>query len=284
MEPQSIVARCTDAAISSSLQLPADQYSCQLSNPGRAKTCYNAYYGDGSQSTEFSYHEKELYVGIDSGIRPAPQPAEGGNTFRSTTTAPTTTEQLNIPPMPGDNRDSVTLNTSEHSFHERSIKNNKSSGGTNIDTKMNLNPGIAKMPTIHQPNKLQLGCAQTGMTQPYMTADKITLQEFPEFSNLYTTIKNENLPNFLGAKITLKSDLRLDNWESLLKDYHNRDVCLFLKYGWPVGYEADITLTSVDKNHQSLIQHSAHVKKFINSELVQRSDRSIPRASFRSMD
>lgn len=90
---------------------------------------------------------------------------------------------------------------------------------------------------------------------------------FPEFASIYSSIKSRNLPNFLGARITIKSDLNLENWEHSLKDYHDRDVCLFLRYGWPVGYEADVTPTSVDNNHQSAVQHASHVKKFIDVEL-----------------
>lgn len=90
---------------------------------------------------------------------------------------------------------------------------------------------------------------------------------FPEFAKNYSKIKQENLPNFLGAKITVPSQLNLENWERMLEGYHDRDVCLFLRYGWPVGYEADVIPTSVKENHHSAQQHIGHVKNFITKEL-----------------
>lgn len=92
-------------------------------------------------------------------------------------------------------------------------------------------------------------------------------KKFPEFAALYSAIKNKNLPNFLGAKITLNSDLILENWESMLKDYHDKDICQFLRYFWPVGYEADVTPSSVQDNHKSANTYPSHVRAFIDTEL-----------------
>lgn len=49
--------------------------------------------------------------------------------------------------------------------------------------------------------------------------------QFPEFANLYSTIKSKNVPNFLGARISLKSGLKLATWEEKLCLYHDREIC-----------------------------------------------------------
>lgn len=75
------------------------------------------------------------------------------------------------------------------------------------------------------------------------------------------------MPNFLGAKIPIKSDLVIPKWEEYLVSYHGKDLVLFLKYGWPAGYHADYPLASVQDNHPSAIHHLNHVRSFVQKEI-----------------
>lgn len=93
-------------------------------------------------------------------------------------------------------------------------------------------------------------------------------KQFPEFCDLYMNIKSWNLPNFLGARIPLKSNLNLPAWDSYLSDYHDKLLCQFLTYGWPVGYLSDTPPQSVEIYHTSAENNIPHVKKFINTELA----------------
>lgn len=88
-----------------------------------------------------------------------------------------------------------------------------------------------------------------------------------DFCRLYQQIKAYDLPNFLGAQITLDSALNLDMWDHLLNNYHDKELCVFLRYGWPVGYDAKEPPTSVDSNHQSAKRNLPHVVEFIKTEL-----------------
>lgn len=63
--------------------------------------------------------------------------------------------------------------------------------------------------------------------------------QYPGFCSMYDRIKHFNLPNALGARITLKSRLNLEKWEHYLADYHDKEVCSFLRFGWPLGYSGD---------------------------------------------
>lgn len=91
--------------------------------------------------------------------------------------------------------------------------------------------------------------------------------EAPDFCKLYSAIKQWNLPNFLGARITLQSDLNLNAWEEQLKEYHDREICYFFRYGWPIGYLATHPPPSVDDNHPSANLFTTHVSDFIKTEL-----------------
>lgn len=91
-------------------------------------------------------------------------------------------------------------------------------------------------------------------------------ETFPDFCELYTYIKSFNLPNFLGAKITLKSDLNLEQWEKMLYTYHDRELCHFLRHGWPIGYHKPDPPISADENHHTAKAFPSHVH-FIEVEL-----------------
>lgn len=67
------------------------------------------------------------------------------------------------------------------------------------------------------------------------TLAKQAAADFPDFAKLYTTIKSKNIPNFLGARITLTSRLNLKKWEEKLCHYHDKEICQYLRFGWPVG-------------------------------------------------
>lgn len=102
-------------------------------------------------------------------------------------------------------------------------------------------------------------------TWPVATSD--AKQAFSKFCHLYDSIKAFNLPNFLGAQITLESALNLNAWDQKLSEYHDKELCVFLRYGWPVGYNAKEPPTSVLSNHQSAKKNLPHVLKFIETEL-----------------
>lgn len=92
-------------------------------------------------------------------------------------------------------------------------------------------------------------------------------EKFPDFSAIYECVEERGLPNFLGARIPLDSDLVIHRWEQLLQNYHDKELVLFLKFGWPVGYQADAPPSSADSNHQSAARYPSHVKSFIQKEL-----------------
>lgn len=101
---------------------------------------------------------------------------------------------------------------------------------------------------------------------PHITES--AFQSHHEFARLYHHIRSYNLPNFLGAKCVLASDLKLDKWEELLASYHDREICAFLKYGWPVGYDSTEPPVSVTTNHDSAKRDLPQVIKFVQTELA----------------
>lgn len=85
----------------------------------------------------------------------------------------------------------------------------------------------------------------------------------PVFCKLYDCIKAYNTPNYLGAKITIPSGLRLDEWFVALAHYQDKEICQYLQYGWPLGYHKDSPPVSLEENHQSALQHMDDVRAFV---------------------
>lgn len=92
-------------------------------------------------------------------------------------------------------------------------------------------------------------------------------QSFPQFADLYDAVKSFNLPNFLGAKRTVPSALNLTNWEKELSSYHDKEICHFLRFGWPVGYHLQQPPVSAPENHPSARNYARHVHQYIETEL-----------------
>lgn len=100
---------------------------------------------------------------------------------------------------------------------------------------------------------------------PHLTDE--ARRQFPVFAELYDSVKLFNLPNFLGAQMTVPSQLNLHQWEIELVDYHDKEICHFLRCGWPVGYHLNKPPVAVHENHASARMHDAHVKHYIKTEL-----------------
>ena len=84
---------------------------------------------------------------------------------------------------------------------------------------------------------------------------------------IYNEVRKTCLPNYIGARIPIPSDIRCDRWEELLLDYHDAEVVQFLRYGWPGGYTAAEPPHPTFTNHTSAVPHAQHVDKFVAHEL-----------------
>lgn len=84
---------------------------------------------------------------------------------------------------------------------------------------------------------------------------------------MHNNITSRALPNFVGAKVPVESGLIIHKWKKYLKNYHDKSLCEFLQYGWPLGYISNQPPQTVDNNHPSAVAHMSHVEDFIRTEL-----------------
>lgn len=84
---------------------------------------------------------------------------------------------------------------------------------------------------------------------------------------IFELVRATNKPNYKEAQIPIPSNIRVENWLPLLQDYKDKDVILFLKYGFPITYDSESPPVPTFQNHQSAIRFQKHVDNFVESEL-----------------
>ena len=98
---------------------------------------------------------------------------------------------------------------------------------------------------------------------PTSTANRLS----PIHMHIYQKVRSTSVPNYMSARVPIPSQLNCDAWDTLLSDYHDNEICQFLRYGWPSNYTAPTPPTPTVRNHPSALAHMAEVDRFIDKEL-----------------
>ena len=83
---------------------------------------------------------------------------------------------------------------------------------------------------------------------------------------LYFDVRRHNVPNYLGARKEVPSQLNCDNWDIALMGYSDHEICDFLRYGWPISYSVLQIPQATKKNHSSAREFDQDVSAFIHKE------------------
>jgi len=78
-----------------------------------------------------------------------------------------------------------------------------------------------------------------------------------------------NLPNFIGARRPVNSNLNIHTWRTLLENYEHRHIVDYLEFGWPINIQSESYIPpSVlhPRNHKSATLYASHVDQFISEE------------------
>ena len=83
---------------------------------------------------------------------------------------------------------------------------------------------------------------------------------------LHEKVKRFNLPNYLGARIPVKSQMNIQAWKKMLKGYWDQQLIQCLEFGFPLGFNRQCPLKHEVINHKSAIECPQDVKKYIEEE------------------
>ena len=87
---------------------------------------------------------------------------------------------------------------------------------------------------------------------------------------IYDAVKQTGVPNCMGARIQLESDLNIQAWERYA-DMESDEAQLLemIKFGFPLGYMGPPSNTLHVVNHSSAIEFADQVQSFIDKEVAE---------------
>jgi hypothetical protein len=95
-----------------------------------------------------------------------------------------------------------------------------------------------------------------------------SLNNHPQLS-VYNQVQQTGQPNYLCAKIPLKSGLKMNNWKKYLaSDPQHSAILAYLEFGFPINYTFDHPPRTEITNHSSALKYPKHVSDHIELELA----------------
>ena len=176
-----------------------------------------------------------------SQVAPVMNSVHASNPVHSNTPVPNLKPQVPVPTQNKQDKDNINLK----------VKSNQPS-----KVKAKVSSAASKTPEQYK------GYIQQNW--PYPTIDAYTQALEPML--LYTAVRQYNLPNFLGARIEVPSQMICDNWDRALENYEDVQVCQFVRYGWPLSYSADTLPIPTMTNHKTALENPGQVSSFIEKE------------------
>ena len=95
----------------------------------------------------------------------------------------------------------------------------------------------------------------------------VSWNEPPDILQAHTLIKASKLPNHMGCRIPVNSGLNIPKWRHYLANYWDQQLCDLLEYGFPLDFDRECPLNSVEENHTSANDNIGHISKFLEEEL-----------------
>ena len=91
----------------------------------------------------------------------------------------------------------------------------------------------------------------------------VTWNEVPDILQAHTLVKASKLPNYMGCRIPVNSGLNIPKWRYYLANYWDQQLCDLLEYGFPLDFDRECPLNSVEENHTSANENTGHISKFL---------------------
>ena len=84
------------------------------------------------------------------------------------------------------------------------------------------------------------------------TGEHITWTKVPSVIEAHKIIKESAIPNFMGARIPVASQLKINAWKSYLTGYWDNQIVDLLQYGFPLDFDRLGLLQGTYVNHSSV--------------------------------
>ena len=99
--------------------------------------------------------------------------------------------------------------------------------------------------------------------------DIVTISTISQCFQIAEVIRDTGLPNYRQSRIPLSSGLNLQAWEYRLRDYPDKFLIQYLKFGFPLSLTNPTSLHNVGiSNHPSALAYPEAVDEYISKEVA----------------
>lgn len=112
-------------------------------------------------------------------------------------------------------------------------------------------------------------CASVSSSVPDSVCDsfKVNVPVYDHVT-LHERVHASGFPNYVSCRLPVPSCLNIPHWRWYLRDYHDSQICDFLEYGWPVGYDYSTHGFPVSqlRNHQGALSFPDVIDSYLLNE------------------
>ena len=85
------------------------------------------------------------------------------------------------------------------------------------------------------------------------TGKPVHWETIPDIYSSHTMIRQSGLPNFLGHRIPITSQLKPHRWRFHLRDFWDKQLPDLIEFGFPLDFDRKNVLESTETNHASVL-------------------------------
>ena len=95
----------------------------------------------------------------------------------------------------------------------------------------------------------------------------INYDRLPDIITVHKIVRQTGIPNFLGGRIPIASQLKPQMWHYHLAQFWDKQLPHLIEYSFPLDFCRDGTLHPSNTNHMLALQNTSHVEQYISEEL-----------------
>ena len=113
---------------------------------------------------------------------------------------------------------------------------------------------------------IKFGCVPLAPIYVYKGRPKVW-ESVPDVLTAHKLIRDSDLPNFLGLRIPVETNLNVSSWRKHLVDYFDQQLPDLIEFGFPLDFDRTRDLQSTLVNHTSARLYPDHVVRYIQEEV-----------------
>ena len=84
--------------------------------------------------------------------------------------------------------------------------------------------------------------------------------------NIHALVRATNRPNYMEARLPVKSQLNVCEWKSRLSQYWDQQLLQLIEFGFPLDFNRNCPLRREGSNHSSAVDYPSDVDAYIKEE------------------